>query len=532
MKKTLRKVASFLFLPLVLAACGGGGGDAVSTAFGGDTVTGNVGPAGGTIATPSGNVTLNVPPGALDNVVSITIRESNLSGDIGAIGQIYDFGPDGLRFKTPVHMKLKYDPSSIPSGINETDLQLASFSANGWELIGSLVLDKTNHVLEGDIVHFSPYGLAYRNTYPITLVKETDFAGNLAQSFRIPVGDDGVTDSGNDVSLLSIDNFTNFQYPKIRFNNASPSNRWYVSVAFNVNRWLNNGWSNEPSLNDASYYDNRWYHPGEDWNITTGGNTDEGKLVHAVANGIVLFNGWKWGNTIILGHKLSSGEIIASLYAHLQERPNLSVTQTVIKGEVIGKVGQTGTDGGSHLHFELAKGIGADGTSYMLKKTAAGEIVFANEGSILDPITGLKIYSYLWNWPGTDNAFIESNWYNPSLFIKNYSTYNGLKSFIVMLSEAVNAGNRQDILNLMSDEFQWAMDPMKVSKEAALTLMDQYNMWGYFQSALNNEPIYFEDSFYPDGCYSVWVNNNYNQPIGFIFYNLGGVWKWVELRAD
>src|SRR5215212_2176080 len=71
----------------------------------------------------------------------------------------------------------------------------------------------------------------------------------IASSFRMPIGGD----IGEDLNLLTIDSFNNFNYPKVRFNengnNRVDPNEWYVATAFNQNRYLNNGWNKEPFLN-------------------------------------------------------------------------------------------------------------------------------------------------------------------------------------------------------------------------------------------------------------------------------------------
>lgn len=422
-KKNWLKVFSLAVFVCFLASCGGGGESTSSPSSG-------IGPTVGTVVSSDGNVALNVPAGALNSATVITIQESSVSGSVGTIGKKYDFSPDGTQFNIPVHVKITYDPSSLPAGISEADLTLAYFTSNGWEIIVSSVVNQTNHSIEADITHFSTIGLSIKNPYPQTLVKEMDFDGHIAKSFRVPIGDDGTTDLGSDVSLLSIGNFTNWTYPKVRFNVANAG--WYVATAFNKNRWLNNGWDSEPSNNDASYYDDKHdYHPGEDWNIISGGSDDAGKPVHAIANGRVLFNGWKYGHTIILGHKLDSGEVVASFYGHLQRKPSLTVGGLINKGDVIGNIGNTGTTP-FHLHFEIAKGIGADGTIYMLKKNSSNAIVFNNES--INTISGQKYYGSFWRWPGVGLSAedeIKNNWYSPSEFIKNHQAGYTIKSLVL-----------------------------------------------------------------------------------------------------
>lgn len=81
--------------------------------------------------------------------------------------------------------------------------------------------------------------------------------------------------------------------------------------------------------------------------------------VLAVADGVVekiafegpTVAGAGFGHYIIIKHRDGS----KSLYAHLNERPNLAVGDPVSAGQVIGKVGNTGGPGvGIHLHFEYA----------------------------------------------------------------------------------------------------------------------------------------------------------------------------------
>jgi murein DD-endopeptidase MepM/ murein hydrolase activator NlpD len=104
--------------------------------------------------------------------------------------------------------------------------------------------------------------------------------------------------------------------------------------------------------NAQDFGENR--HLGEDWNKTSGGNTDCGEPVFAAAGGQITFakdGGAGWGNVVIIEHISADGTKIQSLYGHLE---------TILKSE--GKVKrreQIGTIGGAsgrypcHLHFEI-----------------------------------------------------------------------------------------------------------------------------------------------------------------------------------
>jgi len=115
MKKLFVVLAAMLLLAVM--ACSSKSDDVSSK---------DIGQAGETLVSSDGNATLNVPSGALNNTVSLTIQKATLSDNIGPTGQPYVFGPDGTQFNIPAHVKITYDPSSLPAGINEADLVLVS----------------------------------------------------------------------------------------------------------------------------------------------------------------------------------------------------------------------------------------------------------------------------------------------------------------------------------------------------------------------------------------------------------------------
>ncbi|MDR1676218.1 MAG: M23 family metallopeptidase [Tannerella sp.] len=86
------------------------------------------------------------------------------------------------------------------------------------------------------------------------------------------------------------------------------------------------------------------FHSGMDFSAPVG--TD----IYATGDGTVIYSGWKqvYGNCIIIDH----GFDFKTLYAH-QSKILVTVGQKVIRGEVIGKVGNTGKSTGPHLHYEV-----------------------------------------------------------------------------------------------------------------------------------------------------------------------------------
>jgi len=90
---------------------------------------------------------------------------------------------------------------------------------------------------------------------------------------------------------------------------------------------------------------------------------DSGDPIRAAGDGVVVSAGWLggYGNATIIDH----GGGLATLYGH-QSVLLVSEGQHVVKGQVIGRVGCTGSCTGPHLHFEVRiNGNPVDPTPYL-----------------------------------------------------------------------------------------------------------------------------------------------------------------------
>ncbi len=106
-------------------------------------------------------------------------------------------------------------------------------------------------------------------------------------------------------------------------------------------------------------YGKSMFHSGIDISAPTG------TPVFASRAGTVKFAGWRtgYGNLVILSHGAYE-----TYYAHLS-KISVFVGLQVSKGDLIGRVGETGTATGPHLHFEVRIGGKEDNPVAYLPKT-------------------------------------------------------------------------------------------------------------------------------------------------------------------
>lgn len=77
-----------------------------------------------------------------------------------------------------------------------------------------------------------------------------------------------------------------------------------------------------------------------------------GTPIKAAAGGVVILAGWfgAYGNTVVIDH----GGGLATMYGHCSSL-NVGYGQKVRQGQVIARVGSTGTSTGPHCHFEVQR---------------------------------------------------------------------------------------------------------------------------------------------------------------------------------
>ena len=123
------------------------------------------------------------------------------------------------------------------------------------------------------------------------------------------------------------------------------------------------------------------FHNGMDFSANIG------TPVYATGDGVIKKAGWQsgYGKIIVVNH----GFGYETWYAHLNKY-NVRVGQKVVRGEVIGEVGNTGKSTGPHLHYEVhVKGKVVNPVNYYFMDLSAEEYdqmieLAANQGKVFD----------------------------------------------------------------------------------------------------------------------------------------------------
>ncbi|MCH8024078.1 MAG: tandem-95 repeat protein, partial [Candidatus Marinimicrobia bacterium] len=160
----------------------GQGGSASATVtvlvdLGDETISEDIGPDGGEITSQSGT-SINIPPGALDDTVTIIIGEF-AEAPVGPelAGVLYFYGPTGLQFNFPVPVTVPYDLAMIPEGISAADLVLVIYNegTDEWSVADSNEVNEIALTLTGWITHFSGFGAGQSaNQAPYSLMSLPD----------------------------------------------------------------------------------------------------------------------------------------------------------------------------------------------------------------------------------------------------------------------------------------------------------------------------------------------------------------------
>jgi hypothetical protein len=124
-----------------------------------------IGPEGGVVTSRDGRVTLDIPPGALDHDVAITIEQID-DGPEGSLGAVYEILPSRTQLLFPATIEVdlsasKGDGSLEPQLTAATmeDVVIATERGEGWEQLADLDVDVEAEVVTASVLYFSSYAV-------------------------------------------------------------------------------------------------------------------------------------------------------------------------------------------------------------------------------------------------------------------------------------------------------------------------------------------------------------------------------------
>jgi hypothetical protein len=121
-----------------------------------------VGPTGGMASSSDGQLEVTIPAGALPANVAITVQAASAPAT-GALGTVFDIGPTGTQFATPVTMTFHYDSTDLASHA-AAELRAATYANGGWQILPGFKEDTTAMTVSGLTTHLSPYGVVVAAT--------------------------------------------------------------------------------------------------------------------------------------------------------------------------------------------------------------------------------------------------------------------------------------------------------------------------------------------------------------------------------
>jgi len=119
-----------------------------------------------TVSAPSGRASVEIPPEAVPEGITVTVRSRRLNefADIDTIlNGIYDFGPDGTQFSKPVKITLPLNGLVLELA---SELELVYHDGQAWQVVSDAGLELGDDSATGSVTHFTPFGLRLTGGWP------------------------------------------------------------------------------------------------------------------------------------------------------------------------------------------------------------------------------------------------------------------------------------------------------------------------------------------------------------------------------
>lgn len=118
-------------------------------------------PTGGSADLLGGQVSVEIPSGALSSPTTITAEPvPPAEADPAALPNTsIDMGPDGTTFTEPIALTIAFDPASLPRWVTPAGLRMYWRNVDHWELLGGNAVDLEHSRVTAQTTHFSEFAL-------------------------------------------------------------------------------------------------------------------------------------------------------------------------------------------------------------------------------------------------------------------------------------------------------------------------------------------------------------------------------------
>jgi hypothetical protein len=118
-------------------------------------------PTGGRADLLGGQVSVDIPSGALSSPTTITAEPvPQAEADPAALPNTsIDMGPDGTTFSQPIALAIAFDPASLPRWVNPAGLRMYWRNVDHWELLDGNAVDLEHSRVTAQTTHFSEFAL-------------------------------------------------------------------------------------------------------------------------------------------------------------------------------------------------------------------------------------------------------------------------------------------------------------------------------------------------------------------------------------
>ncbi|MEX1367160.1 MAG: hypothetical protein AB1Z98_28795 [Nannocystaceae bacterium] len=112
-----------------------------------------IGAEGGIVVSDDGRVTLDIPAGALEEAVEITVEV--VPGPAGSASDLYVLEPMGLTFASPVIVEVDYDDEML-GGRDPQGLTVVAQREADWAYLGDQLVDDDDQFVSASLMALSP----------------------------------------------------------------------------------------------------------------------------------------------------------------------------------------------------------------------------------------------------------------------------------------------------------------------------------------------------------------------------------------